>query len=60
MRKESEHKATIETLINISAITLTATGTNLLIGKDWWGFILIIFGVGLEYFKYKGRKNKLW
>ena len=46
--------------INTAAIALTATGTNLLIVKDYWGFLLIIFAASLEWFKYWGRQRKLW
>ena len=56
----TNHKAAIETMINTMAIALTGFGTNLLLQKDYFGFLLIIFGMGLEYFKYKGRKKKLW
>jgi len=56
------HKATIETIINTAAIALTATGTTWIINNTefWRGFILILFGIGLEFFKYWGRDRKLW
>mgnify|MGYP001611889346 CR=1 FL=1 len=56
----TNHKATIETIVNTAAIALTGFGTNLLLQKDYFGFLLIVFGMGLEYFKYIGRKKKLW
>ena len=55
-----DHKATIETMINTTALALTAFGTNCLLQKDYFGFALIIFGMGLEFFKYKGRQKNLW
>ena len=54
------HKASIETMINTAAIALTAFGTNAIIGNNWKGYIMIVFGMSLEYFKYWGRKKKLW
>ena len=60
MTKLNEHKPIVETIINTTALALTATGTNLCISKDMWGFPLIVFGAVLEFFKYWGRKRKLW
>ena len=60
MTKKYEHKPIIETIINTSALALTATGTNLLMTKDVFGCLLIAMGAGLEFFKYWGRKNKYW
>jgi len=57
---KKDHKATIETMINTAALALTAFGTNCLLQKDYFGFILIIFGMSLEYFKYWGRAKELW
>jgi len=57
------HKATIETIINTAAIALTATGTAWTINgltHGGLGFILILSGVALEFFKYWGRKKGLW
>lgn len=61
--KKEDHKATIETIINTAAIALTATGTAWVINDlshNGLGFVLILFGVILEYFKYCGRKKGLW
>ena len=61
MSKQMEkHRATIETMINTAALALTAFGTNAIIQHDWYGFICIAFGMGLEFFKYWGRQQKLW
>jgi len=57
---ESEHKPIIETMINTCALALTATGTNMCIQEKMFGFILILFGAGLEFIKYAGRKKKMW
>lgn len=57
---ESEHKPIIETMINTAALALTAAGTNICLQKDYYGFLLITFGAGLEFFKYWGRKKQLW
>ena len=60
MVKETSHKPIIETIINTVALALTAAGTNFAIQKDWFGLGLILFGAGLEFFKYWGRKNNYW
>ena len=57
---KKDHKPTIETIINTAALALTAAGTTYCLNKDAWGFILIIFGAALEYFKYWGRSKNLW
>jgi len=54
-----QHKPVIETIINTAAIALTATGTTWLLTKDMWGFLLIAFGLLIEWFKYYGR-DKWW
>lgn len=55
-----KHKPTIETMINTAALAITAYGTNLIMTKDFYGFICVLFGAGLEFFKYWGRDRKLW
>jgi hypothetical protein len=60
------HKPTIETIINTTALALTSFGVVTLTGgNSGWelfckGILLIIFGAGLEFFKYWGRKKKFW
>lgn len=57
----SKHnKPVIETMMNTAAIAMTTAGTAMLLSKDVFGFLLVCFGAGLEYFKYWGRKKKLW
>ena len=46
-------------MINTAAIALTATGTMWITSANWYGAILIVFGVLLEWFKYVGR-GKWW
>ena len=61
--REEIHKPIIETLINTSALALTATGTSWVVNgitHGGLGFCLILFGASLEFFKYWGRKNKYW
>ena len=58
--ENGDHKPIIETMINTVALAITAYGTNCIIQRDYFGFIVILFGAGLEYFKYWGRKKKLW
>lgn len=57
---EEKHKATIETLINTTAITLTTFGVTCIINRDYWGFFAISFGMILEFIKYAGRHKKFW
>ncbi|HDL02012.1 MAG TPA: hypothetical protein ENH23_07250 [candidate division Zixibacteria bacterium] len=58
--RERIEKPIIETMINTCALTLTATGTAILLKEDWFGFLIILFGAGLEFFKYWGRKENYW
>lgn len=55
-----DHKPTIETIINTAALALTAWGTNAILQHDYYGFLVILFGMGLEFFKYWGRSKSLW
>ncbi len=56
----TKNKEIIETLINTTAIAFTATGTQQAISGNYAGLLLVLFGVGLEWFKYYGRKKELW
>jgi hypothetical protein len=58
--KKQDHKPIIETIINTTALALTATGTQWILTEKYMGFVLILFGAGLEFFKYWGRKNDFW
>lgn len=61
--KKYEHKPTIETMINTGAITMTSMGTILLTQADGniiRGLVLIFMGMSMEFYKYWGRKKKLW
>lgn len=55
-----QHKPIIETIINTTALAITAFGTNLILNRDYYGFVIIIFGMALEFFKYFGRSKQLW
>ena len=59
MTKKQENKPVIEAIINTVALALTASGVIMLQAKDPFGFGLILFGVGVEWFKYWGRR-KYW
>ena len=58
--QNNTNKPIIETLINTTALALTAAGTTMLLTKDAWGFMLIAFGMILEFAKYMGRQKQLW
>ena len=53
-------KPIIETLINTVALAITASGTQMLLNRDIFGYGLILFGATLEFLKYLGRDKKLW
>lgn len=57
------HKPLIETIINTSALALTSYGVAQIIAgspKFPMGYLALLCGMGLEFFKYKGRQMKLW
>lgn len=56
----NENKPIIETIINSVALAMTALGVVKVTDGDYLGFLIILFGVGLEFFKYWGRKSKYW
>jgi hypothetical protein len=58
--KNKMSKPIIETLINTTALALTAYGTQEIIQHNYYGFIVISFGMILEFCKYTGRAKKLW
>jgi len=61
--KAKDNKPLIETMINTSALALTATGTAWVVNglvHNGLGFCLILFGASLEFLKYYGRKNNYW
>lgn len=53
-------KEIIETIINTSALTLTSFGVLEITKGNYFGFICILFGMGIEFIKYYGRYKKLW
>ena len=54
-----DHKPIIETMINTVALATTAFGVNEIINNHYYGFVVIMFGMILEFFKYWGRE-KYW
>ena len=54
------NKPLIESLINTTAIALTAYGVVVITGGSALGYLPIVFGVGLEMLKYYGRNNQYW
>lgn len=60
---KKNNKPIIETIINTCALAITAAGTSWIVNgltHGGLGFVLILFGASLEFFKYWGRKNKYW
>ena len=54
------NKPLIETLINSVALSLTPLGILQISKGDPWGYVMVIFGVSLEFGKYWGRKQEYW
>lgn len=57
------HKAIIETMINSAALTLTSYGVlQITLGSLNFpmGYLALMVGISLEFFKYLGRQKKLW
>ena len=60
---EKDKQPIIETLINTAALALTAYGVQqITIGSPNFplGYLSLIFGMSLEFFKYWGRNKSLW
>lgn len=60
---EVSHKPAIETIINSAALAMTSYGVlQITQGSPNFpfGYLALITGVGLEWFKYIGRQKKLW
>lgn len=55
-----ENKPMIEALINTVAIALTTFGVAQILANKYFGFLVIIFGLALEFGKYWGRKEEYW
>jgi len=54
------NKPVMETMINSVALAMTALGVVQVTDGKYIGFLVILFGVGLEFFKYWGRKKEFW
>ena len=54
------NKPIIETLVNTAALALTTFGVAEIMKQNYYGFLCLSFGMGLEFFKYMGRQHKLW
>ena len=55
-----DHKPIIETLINTAALALTSFGVQQICIGVVMGYLALLTGMGLEFFKYIGRQKKLW
>ena len=56
----TKNQPVIETIINSVALALTSLGVVQLTNDNYLGLVCIAFGIGLEFFKYWGRKKKYW
>ena len=59
MTKKQANKPVIETAINGAALMLIAFGAVSVTNGNANGYLMMVFGVGLEWFKYWGRR-KYW
>ena len=55
-----QHKPIIETVINTAAIAQTSFRVMQVTLGNLIGYLAIAVGVGLEVFKYWGRKKEYW
>ena len=60
MTKITQNKPVIETLINTAALALTTFAVAEIIKGSYYGFLVLLVAMGLEYGKYYGRQKKLW
>ena len=58
--KRQDNKPIIEAIINTCALALTAFGVQQVTSGVYQGYIAIMFGIGIEWFKYHGRQKELW
>ncbi len=54
------NKPIIEAIINTAALAIAASGVVMIQAKEVFGFVLILFALGIEWFKYWGRKENFW
>ena len=57
MTKKQTNKPVIETAINGAALMLIAFGAVQITAGAMNGYFMVLFGVGLEWFKYWGRRT---
>ena len=60
MKREDSNKPLIETIINTSALSLTSFGVVQITSGKFYGFLVVSFGMLLEFAKYYGRKKRFW
>lgn len=59
--KRDTSRPLIESIINTSALALTSYAVLQItsIGNNW-GYLALIVGISIEWFKYFGRKRQWW
>lgn len=61
MTQKIKHtKPVIETAINGAALILIGFGATSITLGGYNGYLMVTFGIALEYFKYWGRNKNLW
>ena len=58
-RREDKGKPVVETMINTTALAMSALGVQQVTQGKYMGFGVILFGMSLEYLKYWSRKH-IW
>jgi len=60
MTNITQNKPIVETLVNTAALALVTFAVTEIIAQHYYGFLVLLVGMGLEFGKYYGRKKKLW
>ena len=58
--KKQQSRPLIESLINTAAIALSAFGVQQILVGNMSGYLALLTGLAIEYFKYWGRNKNLW
>ena len=56
----TQNKPVIETIVNTAALALTTFAVQQILVEHYYGFLVLVVAMGLEYFKYYGRSKKIW
>ena len=60
IKAKNMNRPIIESLINTAALAITSYGVLQITTGNPKGYIGVLFGIAIEYFKYWGRLQELW